>query len=206
MTATPSLRERQLQLREEAILDAAHDLMAQQGFSSMSMDDVAARVGISKATLYHHFPSKDDLALNVILRAIRLVEARLQALDPAVPAIQRIEQAVHSLLEHRFGGDARYQIERPSLHPALHSNTRFQEQKDRLALQLVNLIEEAQAVGDIPGHFNSHLLAKLIMAAIHNPDYAELLAAQQCSFAEFQATITAILVNGLRTATANPRQ
>ncbi len=66
-----SLRERQRQVREDTILDIAHELMVTQGYANMSMDDLAGKVGISKATLYQHFPSKEEVAINVIGRGMR---------------------------------------------------------------------------------------------------------------------------------------
>ncbi|MFY9784608.1 MAG: helix-turn-helix domain-containing protein, partial [Pseudolabrys sp.] len=43
------------------ILDAAFGLFWRQGFLRVSMDEIAARAGITKRALYQHFPSKDDL-------------------------------------------------------------------------------------------------------------------------------------------------
>ena len=66
-----SLRERQRQVREDTILDIAHELMVTRGYANTSMDDHAGQVGISKATLYQHFPSKEELAITVIGRGTR---------------------------------------------------------------------------------------------------------------------------------------
>jgi len=48
---------------DERIKAAAADLMLQRGFDGMTMDDVAARAGVGKATVYRRWPSKDDLAV-----------------------------------------------------------------------------------------------------------------------------------------------
>ena len=61
-TAKPSFKEQMLAAREEAIVQTANRLLAQKGFESMTVDEVAASVGIAKASLYKHFPSKEDLA------------------------------------------------------------------------------------------------------------------------------------------------
>lgn len=58
-----SLRERQRQEREDLILRAAADLFLERGYHDTSMEDIAARVGIAKGTVYLHFASKEDLAL-----------------------------------------------------------------------------------------------------------------------------------------------
>jgi AcrR family transcriptional regulator len=53
-----SLKDRQREERERLILEAAEELLAEKGYHEMSIDDIAARVGVSKGTVYLHFPSK----------------------------------------------------------------------------------------------------------------------------------------------------
>lgn len=54
--------------KHAAILDAAQMCFAEQGFSKTSMDSIAARAGVSKATIYAHFQSKDELFGAIIQR------------------------------------------------------------------------------------------------------------------------------------------
>ena len=54
----------------ENILDAAQDLIQTRSFHGFSFQDVADRVGIRKASLYHHFDSKDAVALAVLERLL----------------------------------------------------------------------------------------------------------------------------------------
>ncbi|MDP4098828.1 TetR/AcrR family transcriptional regulator [Paenibacillus sp. P96] len=53
MSARPSSRQR--------LLDVASDLFYREGIRAISMDAIVEKSGVSKATLYRHFPSKDDL-------------------------------------------------------------------------------------------------------------------------------------------------
>jgi AcrR family transcriptional regulator len=46
---------------DRAILDAALELMAEAGIARLRVDDVAARAGVGKATIYRRFATKDDL-------------------------------------------------------------------------------------------------------------------------------------------------
>lgn len=50
----------------KAILDAAYVLFRQRGFTRVNVDEIAASAGITKRTLYSHFPSKDDLLEEVL--------------------------------------------------------------------------------------------------------------------------------------------
>src|SRR5712692_7340143 len=63
VTAHRSLKEKQRQEREALILQAAEEVLMENGYYEMSMDEIAMRVGIAKGTVYLHFPSKEDLVI-----------------------------------------------------------------------------------------------------------------------------------------------
>ena len=74
-----------------AILEAATELLLVQGLSAVSMDAVAERAGVSKATIYRWWPTKETLALDALFNewaAARPRRAghRLAAGRPAVAA------------------------------------------------------------------------------------------------------------------------
>src|SRR5579871_5389938 len=50
----------------KAILDAAAELLLARGLSAVSMDAVAERAGVSKATIYRWWPTKETLALDAL--------------------------------------------------------------------------------------------------------------------------------------------
>jgi TetR/AcrR family transcriptional repressor of nem operon len=52
----------------ERILDAAHTLIADGGYASFSYADISSVVKVSKATIHHHFPAKEDLVVAVLRR------------------------------------------------------------------------------------------------------------------------------------------
>ena len=109
----------------EAILDAAADLLAGGG-EPPSMNDVASAAGVARATLYRHFPTREQLlqALSTAARdatATRLAEADLDAV-PVPEAIARLARVVaaggskYAALISRFGvsdyaSDAEQQID-----------------------------------------------------------------------------------------------
>jgi len=50
-----------------AILDAARDLLMEEGFSGLRLEHVAARAGVGKATIYRHWGSREELALELLV-------------------------------------------------------------------------------------------------------------------------------------------
>jgi AcrR family transcriptional regulator len=64
---TETLAATEPQARER-ILDTAYDLFSHRGIRDVGVDEVIAKAGVAKATLYRHFPSKDDLVLAFLER------------------------------------------------------------------------------------------------------------------------------------------
>jgi TetR/AcrR family transcriptional repressor of nem operon len=52
----------------ERILNMAHAFIADRGYAAFSYADIADQLKISKATVHHHFPSKEYLAIAVLRR------------------------------------------------------------------------------------------------------------------------------------------
>ncbi len=61
-----STRQRRKDARPQELLDAALDLFVERGFAATRSEDVAARAGVSKGTLYLYYPSKEELLKEVI--------------------------------------------------------------------------------------------------------------------------------------------
>lgn len=68
----------------DRLIDAATELFYQHGFRAIGVDDIAARSGVTKTTLYRYFESKDDLA------AACLTRLALEDLDELMIIAQRL--------------------------------------------------------------------------------------------------------------------
>jgi AcrR family transcriptional regulator len=81
--------------RRESILDAANHVFGEHGFENVRIDDVAAAAGISKALIYEHFESKQELYSELMNRAaIQLLGVLVQAASaPGMEGALRMENA-----------------------------------------------------------------------------------------------------------------
>jgi AcrR family transcriptional regulator len=81
--------------RRESILDAANQVFGEHGFEHVRIDDVAAAAGISKALIYEHFESKQDLYSELMNRAaIDLLRVLVEAASaPGMEGPLRMENA-----------------------------------------------------------------------------------------------------------------
>ena len=74
--------------RKDAILDEATRLFAERGYEGTSMADLAERVGLRKASLFHHFASKEQLRKAVLERLVQRVTATLAKAASTESALQ----------------------------------------------------------------------------------------------------------------------
>jgi AcrR family transcriptional regulator len=72
----PTLRQRRKDARPTELIDAALALFVEKGFAATRSEEVAARAGVSKGTLYLYFPSKEELLKAVIRHTLMADIAR----------------------------------------------------------------------------------------------------------------------------------
>ena len=72
----------------QKILDSAQRLIQTRSFHGFSFQDIADEVGIRKPSLYHHFASKDDVAIAVLDRAADWVSAEMKKVEGKEPTEQ----------------------------------------------------------------------------------------------------------------------
>lgn len=75
---TPSRVERKRTRRIQEILTAAAELVGERGYDAVSLDNVADRLDVTKGSLYHYFPSKEELVSAAIETLGRDLTARLE--------------------------------------------------------------------------------------------------------------------------------
>ena len=86
------------------ILNAAQRFIEEFGFNGFSIRDLAAEVGISSASLHHHFPTKADLMCAVIARYREGINQRFGQIDAELDElqsrVQRLRAEMHQLVPH----------------------------------------------------------------------------------------------------------
>ncbi len=143
-----SFKAQMLLAREQAIIQSVNRLLAEKGFEAMTVDEVAAEVGIAKASLYKHFPSKEDLAAAAMVSVMRRAQAFLDDLPVEMSAMDKLRTVVRWTMTLKLNG------EMPSL-PSQNSRLRstLMGNKDYMAGlmdvsdRLGAWIEAAQAQG-----------------------------------------------------------
>ena len=112
-----SFKAQMLQAREDAIVQTVNRLLAEKGFDAMTVDEVAANVGIAKASLYKHFPSKEDLAAAAMVHVMQRAQSFLSRLPADDTPVNNLRAAARWMMALKLAG------EMPSL-PSQNSSLR----------------------------------------------------------------------------------
>jgi len=152
MKSTPavktSFKQQMLKAREEAIVQTVNRLLADKGFEAMTVDEVAAQVGIAKASLYKHFPSKEDLAAAAMVRVMNRARAFIEALPQEAAPIDNLRAVVRWVLEVKLAGDMpSLPSQNSTLRATLIGNKDYMDGLMDVSDRLGAWIEAAQASG-----------------------------------------------------------
>jgi AcrR family transcriptional regulator len=96
------IEEGDAEATRRTILDHAWRLFNMQSYSSLSMDDIARAAGVTKATLYYHFPGKGDLLVaGAQTHLVQSLEAAQRiAAQRTVPTSERLRMLLDSWIDN----------------------------------------------------------------------------------------------------------
>jgi AcrR family transcriptional regulator len=102
--AVPLSRDARTRLRRAEIVTASARIFAEHGYAGVGMRQIADAVGIRGASLYHHFPAKEEILYAICLTVTREPnEENLPLLDAAGTPARRLATLVRAHLRHLAG-------------------------------------------------------------------------------------------------------
>lgn len=167
-----SLRERQKEERREAILDAAVTLFDQLGYSATTVEQIAARAGVSAPTVFNYFGSKQDILYALAVRAdtLALNEAleELPAMDSMVDAMCHL----NSMIVKRELEALPVTVWREICSPYGNVSEGYQAVNQRLMQGTAQQLRQAQQRGRISSQYDPLFIAEFLN------DYCTLMFAK----------------------------
>lgn len=98
--------------KQHGLLRSAAAIFAEQGMEKASMAQIANRAGVSKALLYHYYPSKDVLIFEIIHGHLVDLEVSIAlALDDALSPEEQLRALVRVVLEKYRGADDAHKVQ-----------------------------------------------------------------------------------------------
>lgn len=206
MPAAPSLKERQRQERERLILNAVEDLLLEKGYHDTSMDEIAARVGISKGTVYLHFAGKEEMVFALLARKMERYE---QALDEIFASSWTPAAKLRAVLEYVYAGGAVGSMQHylqligtifrdPELRNRLLENREASHGKwDAISARLGDLIDAGKAAGEIDAALPTPVIQSVLGALMAPPTYSRLVTHEGLAPEQIVAHLCHILFYGI---------
>ena len=190
-------------MREEAILEAAHQLLGKFGYDEMTMDVVAAEVGIAKASLYKHFPSKEKLAARTMTRLFERTIMRLGTISTQLPAVEKLRAMLEWVLQERLNGSIPHL---PSTNGALEQSLMTDEiylaALFTLNAALSSLVDQAKADGALSRELPTDYIVTTIYARSCDPTLDYMQRGNSYSGEEIVRHMLHAFFNGISSAGA----
>jgi AcrR family transcriptional regulator len=184
-------------------VEAARAHFFSHGFRSVTMDDLAEELGVSKKTLYAHFPGKIQLLEAVLADKFASVEAKLNEITRAHP--HDFATALHELLTNtqRELGEIKPPFVRDMRQKAPHVFKIIERRRAALIERFFGkLFIEGQRTGmvrrDIPARLMIEILLAMVQAIMNPPKMEELEMTPKAGF----AAILKIVLEGALTGKA----
>lgn len=213
-TNTPQrlLKEKLRQKRAELILEVAEEVLMEKGYHDASMDEIAARTGVAKGTLYQHFPAKEDLVFALIDRQLVLFEQTVaQIAASQVSARNKLERILHYIYLEQHGSHTQL------LH-LLHDNADLRkglfEKKEQLRNHLQQttdlikaMLEEGKAEGIFDRKMATEVMFLTFMQLLSLRRQEQLFTREQTSAEDLFTHVGRIFFEGISSAsTRKPEQ
>lgn len=166
MTAPQRLTDR----KREAIIQAAISEFRAHGFEITSMDKIAATAGVSKRTVYNHFPSKEELFAEILNQLwARIIAEPSVRYDREQPLHEQLRQMLREKVQ-MMADENFLTLARVAIAATIHSPERAQNMIERMGEREEGLtvwIRAAQADGrlkPVNPEFAAHQVQGLLKA------------------------------------------
>ena len=147
----------------QKLFEAAVELIAEQGFSATTVDDIALRAGVAKGTVYYNFTSKTGLFEELLRYGVGLLTAEFRSAVTGLPARDAVRALVRAQLEYIRRYRAFAQL---LLSEMWRTNREWQQTLILLREQAIGVIAETVQAGVDSGDLPAELDVRVASAAL----------------------------------------
>lgn len=186
------------QVREEAIVQTVIRLLGEKGYDAMTVDEVAASVGIAKASLYKHFPGKEQLAAAAMVHMIRRAQEFLLIVPADISPVDKLKSVVGWAMSLQLADEMPSLPSRNStLRSVLMGNRDYMNGLIGLSDQLGEWISAAQAQGLINASLPPLVVLYTLYARACDPVVSFLKQGSQYTNAQIVELVLRTCFDGL---------
>ncbi len=133
------LREDEREIRKALIMEAAMSLFESKLFHEIGMRDIAKKAGVSAATIYRYFPSRDDLFVEALIQDMNNIEKLLE--EALARGRASIEDLAVAVVDYMIDNEATFQM---MCHFMIRGgiNTRVMNKFNAVQIYFLNMFDE----------------------------------------------------------------
>ena len=194
-----TFKQRMMLERESLIIETVNHLLATKGYDAMTVDEIADTVGIAKASLYRHFPSKEALGMaalvDIMNKALEVIN-QLNATDQtAIDKLKVLTQwAMRLKLAQKMPN---LPSENSQLRELLIANDDYTNNLVMLSDSIGEWIEQAQAEGKLQSNIPGLAILYTLYARACDPVLGFLRSSQLYDDDEIITIVTRTCFEGI---------
>ncbi|MCO6174918.1 TetR/AcrR family transcriptional regulator [Flavobacterium sp. NRK F10] len=168
------------------ILEKATEMFLTLGFKSVTMDDIANEMGISKKTIYQHFATKPELVKSVTVRLFETISCGIDGIcNTGKNPIEELFEVKNFVLQHLKDENSSpiYQLQK--YYPKIH-NTLKQMQFEKMDDCVIDNLNRGITEGLYRKEINTEIIGRLYFAGMNSIKDGELFPANQFSLKNVQ--------------------
>ncbi|WP_353069792.1 TetR/AcrR family transcriptional regulator [Tunturibacter empetritectus] len=147
----------------ERILEVAREAFTRDG-AAASLDDIARRSGIGNATLYRHFPTRDDLIEAVYRSEVEKLAAAEQRFAATMPPLEALRAWMLLFIDHILGK----KLILPAMDTVAGGSRRlFEDSRSLIHTAFVTSVERAIASGDLRSDTDPNDFVRALVGVFH---------------------------------------
>ena len=194
-----TFKQRMMLERESLIIETVNHLLATKGYDAMTVDEIADTVGIAKASLYRHFPSKEALGMaalvDIMNKALEVIN-QLNATDQT--AIDKLKELTQWAMRLKLAQKMpNLPSENSQLRELLIANDDYTNNLVMLSDSIGEWIEQAQAEGRLQSNIPGLAILYTLYARACDPVLGFLRSSQLYDDDEIIAIVTRTCFEGL---------
>lgn len=151
---------------KDTILQIATILFLEKGYPLISMDDVAQRADVTKATVYYHYKTKDDLFTDAVVKLMERITGGIQKVFATdVPLKEQLFTLARAHLLATEGMDVNLFMKEARHSLSEEHEKLLKNAEDQMYRELEKGIQKAMDEGHIP-HSNAYLSSLMFMSML----------------------------------------
>ena len=202
-TPKTKVKAKLAQVKIDAVMAAVNFLLANKGYEAMTMDEVALQAGLSKASLYNLFTSKESLAGEAMIQVLNLGLKEVNDLREQndLPAIEKLRSVTAWAMRTKIEGQMpSLPAQNSVLSEALKANEDYVSRLFDLSMKLGVWVGEAQERGDITATYPTEFVLYNLYARACDPVLEAMKGEEKYSNEQIIAWILELHFAGMRPA------